>query len=356
MHIVDLRSDTVTKPTPGMRKAMAEAEVGDDVFGEDPTVNRLEEMAAGRLGKAAGLFVPSGTMANLIAVLVHCGRGDEMILGDQSHTFCYEQGGSSAVAAVHPRGLPNREDGTLDLREIEAAIRPENIHFPRTRLIVLENTHNRCHGAALDPDYLKQVRNLADRYGLAFHMDGARLFNAAISLGVDAAQAAAPAHSVSICLSKGLSAPVGSILCGEKEFVREARRARKLLGGGMRQAGVLAAAGIVALTEMVDRLQEDHENAFLLAMDLAQIEGIRTYPERATTNMVYIDLEQEGMTAIDFMERLKSKGMLVLPTGPKRVRAVTHYPLTKEDMHHAVGIVQGIMEEVTIKSTRPIAD
>ena len=345
MRIVDLRSDTLTKPTLEMRKAMAEAEVGDDVFGEDPTVNRLEEMAAKRLGKTAGLFVPSGTMANLIAVLVHCGRGDEMILGDQSHTFCYEQGGSSAVAAVHPRILRNREDGTLDIEEIEAAIRPENIHFPRTRLIVLENTHNRCHGAALGMGYLAQVRDLADRYGVTFHMDGARLFNAATALGVEAAQIAAPADSVSICLSKGLCAPVGSVLCGKTEFIQEARRARKLLGGGMRQAGILAAAGIVALTEMVDRLKEDHANASALAVGLAEIEGIRTYPERVTTNMVYIDVKLEHMTAIDFMERLKGQGMLVLPTAPRRVRVVTHYPLTLEDIHHAVGIVQSVMKE-----------
>jgi len=352
MRIVDLRSDTLTKPTPEMRKAMAEAEVGDDVFGEDPTVNRLEKMAAKRLGKTAGLFVPSGTMANLIAVLVHCGRGDEMILGDQSHTFCYEQGGSSAVAAVHPRILRNREDGTLDIEEIEAAIRPENIHFPRTRLIVLENTHNRCHGAALGMGYLAQVRDLADRYGVTFHMDGARLFNAATALGVEAAQVAAPADSVSICLSKGLCAPVGSVLCGKTEFIQEARRARKLLGGGMRQAGILAAAGIVALTEMVDRLKEDHANASALAVGLAEIEGIRTYPECVTTNMVYIDVKLEHMTAIDFMERLKGQGMLVLPTAPKRVRVVTHYPLTLEDIHHAVEIVQGVMEEARSEATR----
>ncbi len=348
MRLIDLRSDTVTKPTPRMRKAMAEAEVGDDVFGEDPTVNQLEEMAAERLGKAAGLFVPSGTMANLIAVLVHCGRGDEMILGDQSHTFCYEQGGSSAVAAVHPRILRNQEDGALDIGELEAAIRPENIHFPRTRLIVLENTHNRCHGAALSLAYLEKVRNLANRCALSFHMDGARLFNAATTVGVEAAQVAAFADSVSICLSKGLCAPAGSVLCGKKDFVVEARRARKLLGGGMRQAGILAAAGIVALTEMVERLKEDHANASVLAKELSAIEGICTCPERVVSNMVYIDTTRKLMTAVEFMERLKSRGVLLLPTGPKRVRAVTHYPLTKEDMYEAVRIVQAVMEESDI--------
>ena len=343
MHIVDLRSDTLTKPTPNMRKAMAEAEVGDDVFGEDPTVNHLEEMAAEKLRKAAGLFVPSGTMANLIATLVHCGRGDEMILGDQSHSFCYEQGGTSAVAGVHPRIIQNQEDGTVDIEEIETAIRPENIHFPQTRLIVLENTHNRCHGAPLTVTYLEQVKNLADRYGLAFHIDGARLFNAATALGVEAARLAAPADSISICLSKGLSAPVGSILCGETEFIRKARRARKLLGGGMRQAGILAAAGIVALREMVDRLTEDHDHAFALADGLTEIDGIRTYPEQVTTNMVYIDVEPDHMTAVDLLDRLKGVGILLLPTGPKRLRAVTHYPLTTEDIQYAVKAVKNIV-------------
>jgi threonine aldolase len=328
---------------------MAEAVVGDDVFGEDPTMNRLEEMAAKKLGKAAGLFVPSGTMANLIAVLVHCGRGDEMILGDQSHTFFYEQGGASAVAGVHPHIIRNQEDGTLDLGEIEAAIRPENIHFPRTRLIVLENTHNRCHGAPLGVAYLEQVRKLTKLHGLAFHVDGARLFNAAAALEIDAAQLAAPADSVSICLSKGLSAPVGSVLCGETEFIQKARRARKLLGGGMRQAGILAAAGIVALEEMVDRLKEDHANAIVLAEGIAEIEGIRTYPDRVTTNMVYIDVDLDDITAIDLLDGLSRQGALVLPTGPKRLRAVTHYPLTKEDMHHAVEIVQSVMKKARDK-------
>jgi threonine aldolase len=253
------------------------------------------------------------------------------------------------VAGVHPHIIRNQEDGTLDLGEIEAAIRPENIHFPRTRLIVLENTHNRCHGAPLGVAYLEQVRKLTKLHGLAFHVDGARLFNAAAALEIDAAQLAAPADSVSICLSKGLSAPVGSVLCGETEFIQKARRARKLLGGGMRQAGILAAAGIVALEEMVDRLKEDHANAFVLAEGLAAIEGIRTYPDRVTTNMVYIDVDLDDITAIDLLDGLSRQGALVLPTGPKRLRAVTHYPLTKEDMHHAVEIVQSVMKKARDK-------
>ena len=260
-RIVDLRSDTITLPTPSMRKAMATADVGDDVFGEDPTVNHLEEMAAERLGKEAGLYVTSGTMANLVCQLTHCGRGEEMILGDQAHIFFYEQGGSSAVGSIHPRTVPNQPDGKLLLEDIEAAVRPDNVHFPVTRLVVLENTHNRCNGAPLDSDYLQSVRRLADTYGLKIHMDGARLFNAAVALDVAAAELAAAADSVSVCLSKGLAAPVGSVVCGTRSFIDRARRARKVLGGGMRQAGILAAAGIVALTEMTDRLAEDHANA-----------------------------------------------------------------------------------------------
>ncbi|MFZ0241310.1 MAG: GntG family PLP-dependent aldolase, partial [Desulfobacterales bacterium] len=210
---IDLRSDTITLPTPAMRQAMAAAEVGDDVFGEDPTVRRLEEMAAERLGKEAGLFVASGTMANLVSQLTHCGRGDEMILGDQAHIFYYEQGGSAAVGGIHPRTVPNKPDGKILIEDIEAAIRGEDVHFPRTRLIMLENTHNRCYGSPLDTAYLQSVRRLADRCGLKVHVDGARLFNAAAALSVTAAELAAPADSISVCLSKGLAAPVGSVVC-----------------------------------------------------------------------------------------------------------------------------------------------
>ena len=246
MRIVDMRSDTITQPTPAMRRAMSEAEVGDDVFGEDPTINGLEEMVAKRLEKEAALFVPSGTMANLVSQLTHCGRGNEMILGDQSHMFVYEQGGSAALGSIHPRCLENKPDGTMVLADIEAAIRPDDAHFPRTKLIVLENTHNRCSGSPLDVDYMHSVAELARRYELKLHVDGARLFNAAAALGVEAHTLVEDADSVSICLSKGLAAPVGSLVCGTHEFINTARRARKILGGGMRQSGVLAAAGIVA--------------------------------------------------------------------------------------------------------------
>ncbi|WP_373501390.1 GntG family PLP-dependent aldolase, partial [Desulfococcus sp.] len=232
MQVIELRSDTLTRPTDAMRKAMAEARVGDDVFGEDPTVNRLEEMAAARVGKAAALFVASGTMGNLVAQLTHCGRGSETILGDESHVFYYEQGGAAALGGIHPRTIPNRPDGTLAVEEIAAAVRPDDNHFPRSRLILLENTHNRCGGAPLTPAYTAAVGRLARDRGLSLHVDGARIFNAAAALGVDVRELTAPADSVSFCLSKGLGAPVGSVLCGGKDFIAEAQRNRKVLGGG----------------------------------------------------------------------------------------------------------------------------
>jgi threonine aldolase len=332
MKIVDLRSDTITKPTPAMRNAMSQAEVGDDVFREDPTVNRLEELAAERLGKEDGLFVASGTMANLVCQLTHCGRGDEIILGDQAHVFYYEQGGCSAMGGIHPRTIPNQNNGTVAVEDIEAAIRPDNIHFPRTRLILLENTHNRCSGSPLDTEYMSSVRKLADEYGLKIHMDGARLFNAAEALGVPAAELAQYADSVSICLSKGLAAPVGSIICCNRNFVDDARRNRKVLGGGMRQAGILAAAGIIAITEMTGRLREDHTNADRLAKGLADMEGLAVDLDMIRTNIVFIDIQRENLTSEELVKRLEVKGVRMLATGPKQLRAVTHYHISPEDI------------------------
>jgi len=340
MRIVDLRSDTITRPTPAMRRAMADAEVGDDVFGEDPTVNRLEEMAAERLGKEAALFVASGTMGNLISLLVHCGRGDEVILGDRSHTFFYEQGGCAGLGGIHPHTVPNKPDGTLDLSDIEAAIRPDNIHFPRTRLIILENTHNRCSGNPLNIEYMNGVGEIARRNRVKVHVDGARIFNAAISLGVDASELASEADSVSFCLSKGLAAPVGSVVCGSRDFIEEARRARKVLGGGMRQAGILAAAGIVALTEMVERLTEDHDNARRLAEGLEGTNGLSVDPKSVKTNIVYIDISHNDLSSNDLTDRLSRGGVLLLPTGPRQMRAVTHYHITADDVKYAVGVIR----------------
>ena len=346
MQIVDMRSDTITQPTSSMRRAMFEAEVGDDVFGEDPTVNRLEEMVAERLGKEAALFVASGTMANLVSQLTHCGRGDEIILGDQSHMFFYEQGGSAALGGIHPRSLPNKPDGTIPPAEIEAAIRPEDVHFPKTKLIVLENTHNRCNGRPLDAGYIHSVAKLARRYGLKLHIDGARLFNAATALGVAAEDLVAEADSVSICLSKGLAAPVGSVVCGTEEFIARARRNRKIVGGGMRQAGVLAAAGIVAITEMVDRLADDHENAGKLAEGLANIPGLSIDPEMVSTNIVYFDVTKENLSARILVESIDRQGIRLLPTGPHRLRAVTNYHVTSSDIDYVLDVFSDTLKRL----------
>ncbi|MCF8146562.1 MAG: low-specificity L-threonine aldolase [Deltaproteobacteria bacterium] len=344
MRIIDLRSDTITRPTPAMRRAMAEAEVGDDVFGEDPTVNRLEAMAAERLGKEAGLLVVSGTMGNLVCLLTHCGRGDEVLLGDRSHTFFYEQGGSAALGGVHPRTLPNQPDGTLDLGHIEGAIRPDNIHFPRTRLIVLENTHNRCSGSPLTPEYMRAVGDIASQHALKIHVDGARIFNAAVALGVVASDLVAEADSVTFCLSKGLAAPVGSVVCGSRDFIREARRARKVVGGGMRQAGVIAAAGIVALTEMVDRLSEDHDNARRLAQGLVDAEGLSVDPGSVRTNIVYMDITKDGLLSAHLAELLAGDGVLLLPTGPRQLRAVTNYHIARDDVDRAADVIRTVLK------------
>ena len=344
MRIVDLRSDTLTRPTAAMSKAMAEAEVGDDVFGEDPTVNKLEEMAAERMGKEAALFVASGTMGNLVSLLAHCARGEEIILGSFAHTFYFEQGGSAAVGGIHPRTLPNQPDGTLTLSDIEGAIRPDNVHFPRTRLIVLENTHNLCGGHPLDVDYMKAVGDLARRHGLKIHVDGARFFNAAVALDVPTAKLAAEADSVSFCLSKGLGAPVGSVVCGSGDFISEARRARKILGGGMRQAGVLAAAGIVALNEMVERLADDHANARKLAEGLAQMPGITIDPNQIHTNIVYFEFDRKDITVEELVKRLGDNGARMLPVGPGRIRAVTHYHISSDDIDYVLGVFAKVLK------------
>lgn len=344
MDIIDLRSDTITRPTPAMRKAMAEAEVGDDVFKEDPTVNRLEEMAALRVGKPAALLVGSGTMGNLVSQLAHCGRGDETILGDQSHVFFYEQGGASALGGIHPRTLPNDMDGTIAIEKIEAAIRPDDIHFPRSRLVILENTHNRCGGTPLTPAYMAAVDRLVKQHGLKLHIDGARLFNAAVALGVDVAQLAAPADSLTFCLSKGLAAPVGSVVCGDEAFIARARRVRKSVGGGMRQAGIIAAAGIVALTEMVDRLAEDHANARALALGLAEIPGVRIDPDAIATNIVYFRVDKKGLDAPTMVAQLGAHGVRVLPTAKDQMRAVLNYHVTADDVQRALAVFSRVMK------------
>ncbi len=342
MRYIDLRSDTVTHPTPAMREAMYRAEVGDDVFGEDPTVRRLEEMAAERMGKEAALFVASGTMGNLVALLTHCGRGDEVILGDRSHTFVYEQGGMAALGGITPRPIPNQPDGTLRLEDIRAAIRSENVHYPRTRLVCLENTHNLCDGAPLTAEYTAAVAALARQHGLRVHLDGARVFNAAAALNCDVRDLVREVDSVMFCLSKGLCAPVGSVLCGSADFIYEARRARKVVGGGMRQAGVLAAAGIVALEQMTGRLTEDHTRARRLAEGLAQIPGVRVGP--VYTNILYFWLDDGvPLPPPDFLRRLREQGVLVLGREDGRFRAVTHYWITDEDIEATLRAVRVVL-------------
>ncbi|MGD8521465.1 MAG: low-specificity L-threonine aldolase [Desulfobacterales bacterium] len=344
MRNVELRSDTMTKPTPSMRRAMAEAEVGDDVFGEDPTVNRLEKIAAERMGKEAAVFVTSGTMGNLVSQLAHCGRGDEIILGSRSHTFFYEQGGSAAVGSIHPRTVPNQPDGKLALEDIEDAIRGDNVHFPQTRLIVLENTHNQCSGYPLDAGYMKAVGEIARRHGLKIHVDGARIFNAAVALNIEASDLTVEADSVSFCLSKGLAAPIGSVVCGTQDFINQARRARKLIGGGMRQAGIMAAAGIVALNEMVERLADDHANAKKLAEGLANIPGISVDPEHIKTNIVFIEITCSDMTAEELVNLLNEKGVRISASGPQRLRAVTHYHISSDDIDYTLSAFAKILK------------
>lgn len=347
MDYIDLRSDTVSWPTPKMREAMANASLGDDVYGEDPTVNELQAEAAAMLGKEAGLFVASGTMGNLTAAMTHCReRGSEMIVGKQAHMFRYEAGSTSAVGGIHPHEIEVNADGTLDLDAIREAIRPVgNSHFPRTRLICLENTQGTVGGIPISAEYTAKVGEIAHSHGLKLHIDGARIFNAAAALGVPAKELVAPADSVSFCLSKGLCAPVGSVLVGSKEFIAEAHRSRKMLGGGMRQAGVLAAAGLISLREMTQRLHEDHENACALAEGLAAIPHIRLDPARVRTNMIFFDLADDAPLAPEALAaRLKKEYSIYISAGGrKNIRLVTHYWITRERVEQVLEALRTLL-------------
>jgi threonine aldolase len=343
MNIIDLRSDTVTHPTPEMREAMASAEVGDDVFGDDPTVNRLQELAAQKMGKEAGLLVCSGTMGNLIGVLAQCQRGEEAIMGDKAHTFVFEQGGVSALGGVFPHTIPNQADGTLKLEDIEGAIRGEDVHFPVSRLVILENTHNRCGGVVLTADYTRQVAALAHKHNLKLHLDGARIFNAAAALGVDVKELSEAADSVTFCLSKALCAPVGSVLCGSHDFVYRARRIRKQLGGGMRQAGVLAAAGIIAIEKMSIRLQEDHARAHRLAEGLAGLKGFSLDFGMPPSNMVFVTMDPSvKSTAKEAADILDREGIKVGVVGEHRFRLVTHYWIDDRAVEKTLAAFSGL--------------
>jgi threonine aldolase len=326
MELVDLRSDTVTKPTPEMREAMAEAEVGDDVYRDDPTVNRLEALAADMLGKEASLFVPSGTMGNLLALLVHCQRGDEVIVGDKSHIYLNEAGGMAALGGLHPCPVSNQADGTLALDDILTSIRSEDVHHPITRLICLENTQNICGGVPLSVEYTHQVGELARKNHLSLHVDGARIFNAAAALNVSVKELVEPADSIMFCLSKGLASPVGSMLVGSNKFIARARHLRKMLGGGMRQVGVLAAAGIISLEKMTRRLGDDHVRAKKIADGLRQVKGVEVDAGSPSTNMVYLNLSDDvKVNSSQVAEQAKKLGVLLDAENARRFRLVTHY-------------------------------
>lgn len=343
--MIDLRSDTVTLPSPAMHEAIARAELGDDVYGEDPTVNRLEALAAERVGKEAALLVTSGTMGNLIALLTHCGRGQRAIIGNESHIYNYEAGGASALGGIVYHPLATLPNGTLDSAALDAATqRTDDSHASPPGVVCVENTHNRCGGAVLTPAYLASVHNLTQERSLPLHMDGARVFNAAVAQNVDVRELTQHVDTVQFCLSKGLSAPVGSILAGPQATIAQARRVRKMLGGGMRQAGVIAAAGIVALTEMVERLAEDHANACLLAEGLAGLPGIHLDLQRVQSNIVIFELAAEAaLDPASYIAALREHGVLMSRMGGQRVRAVTHYGIGAEDIHSAVAAAQQVL-------------
>ncbi len=336
----------MTRPSPAMRRAMAEAEVGDDVAGDDPTANRLQALAAERLGKEAGLFVPSGTMGNLICALVHCLPGDAIVMDELCHSRIYEVGGISALGGVLMDSVPSRPDGQPDAAGYERAIHPDNLHAPRTRLLIFENTSNRGGGACVTAESARALREVADRHGLAVHMDGARLFNSAVAQGVEAAELAAPADSLMFCFSKGLCAPVGSMILGTREFIGQALRKRKMLGGGMRQVGVLAAAAIVALETMVDRLAEDHEKAAELAEGVRRIGGI-TVPHEVQTNMVYIRTDGTGIEAPKLARALQEDGVWCFSTGPWSIRFVTHHDVPASAIPVAVERIARALERLS---------
>jgi threonine aldolase len=344
MKFIDLRSDTVTKPTEKMREAMYKAEVGDDVYRDDPTMLELEYKAAKKLGKEAALFVPSGTMGNQVAVLTHTQRGDEIILEEDSHIFTNEVGGIAVLAGVQARSLKG-ESGALNAEEVENAIRDYNIHYPRTSLICMENTHNKAGGIVISLKKMQAIYEVGEKYGIPIHLDGARIFNASTYLNIDVKELSQYADSINICLSKGLCAPIGSILVGSKEFIEKARKNRKLLGGGMRQVGILAAAGIIALDEMTLRLQEDHDNAKILAQGLAMIPGVKINADDIQTNIIMLDVTGMGLNGNQLAEALKENNILINGSKNGEVRFVTHAFFKKEDIE----VVLSAIKKIAIK-------
>ncbi|KAK7356708.1 hypothetical protein VNO80_15983 [Phaseolus coccineus] len=346
-RIVDLRSDTVTKPTEAMRAAMASAEVDDDVLGNDPTAFRLEAEMAKTMGKEAALFVPSGTMGNLICVLVHCDvRGSEVILGDNCHIYIYENGGIATIGGVHPRPVKNNDDGTMDIDLIETAIRDPRgeLLYPTTKLICLENTHANSGGRCLSVEYTDSVGDLAKKHGLKLHIDGARIFNASVALGVPVDRLVQAADSVSVCLSKGIGAPVGSVIVGSENFIAKARRLRKTLGGGMRQIGILCAAALVALQENIGKLENDHKKARLLADGLRELKGLRVDTLAVETNIVFIDIEDGIQTRAEkICKYLEERGILLMQESSSRLRVVLHHQISASDVQYALSCFKAML-------------
>ena len=358
--VVDLRSDTVTTPTQEMREAMLNAAVGDDVFGDDPTVNKLQNTAAEMLGMEAALFVPSGTMGNLLCVLTHCSaRGDEVLLGDESHISHYEQGGVAQLGGVHPRTVTTLSDGTLDLVELKSRIQPDDPHHTNTRLVCVENTHNRRGGRVIPPSYMERLAETLKGTGIKVHVDGARIFNAATSLKLPVAQLLCHADSVSVCLSKGLGAPIGSVIAGNRDFIKRAHRLRKALGGGMRQVGVIAAPGLIALEKMSLRLHEDHDLAQILANGIAAMSGLglKVKLESVESNIIYFELFRDDMTAFEFSEQLLASGeggsggdaakvsVKICAVTEHLMRVVTHHQVSKEGVAKALAKMREILEK-----------
>ncbi len=344
-RVIDLRSDTITLPTDEMREAMRSAEVGDDVYREDPTVLKLEALAAKKLGKEAALFVTSGTMGNLIATMTHTTPGDEVIVEENAHIYYYEVGGMARIAGAMPRLVRGRRIGIIIPDDIKKVLRPSNIHFPKTTLLTLENTHNRGGGIVIPNKLMKELYSFAKGKGLSVHLDGARIFNAAIAQGIPAKEIAQYADSVMFCLSKGLSAPVGSLLVGTADFIERARKNRKILGGGMRQAGVVASAGIIALEKMVDRLKEDHENAALLRDRISKIDGLYVDRDGIFTNIVMMEIKRADIDAQTIVDALKKENILALPTGKNTIRFVTNRHIKRDDIHFVLDVIGGIMEK-----------
>ena len=344
--MIDLRSDTVTLPSNDMKRFIIDSPLGDDVYGEDPSVNLLQNKIAKIFNKEAALFVPSGTMANLIAVLTHCNRGDEVILGDKSHIFYYEAGGISAFGGIHSHQLKNNDDGTININDIKTSIRAlGNDHFPKTKLICLENTHNACYGSPLNTEYFHDVKKVANKHDLSIHLDGARIFNAAIALNKSVDELTKDCDTISCCLSKGLSAPVGSVVLGTKAFILKAKHMRKALGGGMRQAGLIAAGGIFSLENMIDRIADDHVNAKELAYELHKIKTISINPEQVYTNIVFIYNKNTKISNKQLLNELEKNNIKIDYKGNSKFRLVTHSGFKKRDINSVVKVFKEILKD-----------